>query len=261
MWARHPGAMPRVLAVVALLSCWGAAAAQVNTERLRTALDDDGVAATLDASTAFATGNTEFLQIGLGGRVDTQLGSDAAFLVGRFDFARTDGASFVDKSFAHARYTAAVTGRLATEGFLQIERNRQQRLQSRRLLGAGVRLTLADADSASLAVGLTPMLEVEVLDEALGGTQSAVVRLSSYLSGRLALGPRTSASAVVYVQPRADAVGDVRVLGQAALDVGLTRAIALRTRLNVRHDARPPAEVERTDLTIENGLVLTLPVP
>jgi len=235
--------------------------AQVNTERLRTARDADGMALALDASAAFATGNTEYLQVGVGGRLDARLGSHAGFVVGRMDLGRTDGASFVDRSFAHARVTTPLRDWLAAEAFTQIERNRQQRLDARTLVGAGLRAAVVEADSAALAVGLTPMLEVEILDEALGGEQDAVVRLSTYLSGRLAVGPRAAVSAVVYAQPRADVAGDVRVLGQAAIDVGLTRAVALRVRLNVRHDSRPPGEVERTDVSVENGLVILLPAP
>lgn len=236
-----------------------AASAQVNTERLRQSLGEDGVTVSLDASAAFATGNTEYLQVGLGGRADARLGRDLAFVVGRLDLARTDGESFLDRSFVHARYTAALGGPLAAEAFAQVERNRQQRLDARSLLGAGLRVSLVNADSAALAVGVTPMLEVERLDDDLGGGQDAVVRLSSYLSGRVALDGRTALSAVVYGQPRADAPGDLRVLGQAAVDVGLTRAVALRVRVNIRHDSRPPAGVEPTDFSVENGLVVVFP--
>ena len=237
------------------------ASAQVNTERMRRALAEDAAALSLDASAAFATGNTEFLQVGLGGRADVRAGDHLAFLVGRLDLAQTDDRAFVDQSFAHLRYNRAVAPRLVAEAFTQVQRNRQERLQTRTLVGVGLRYELLQADSLGLAVGVTPMFEYEVLDGDLGTQQDGVGRVSTYLSGRLTLASGTALSAVTYVQPRLDAPSDHRVLSQLALEVGLTRAVRLRVRADLRHDSRPPPDVEKTDLRLENGLVLVLPVP
>lgn len=245
--------------VCAALVLVSTAQAQVNTERLRRALDQDGVTASLDAAAAFATGNTDYLRVGLGGRVDGRLGQDRAFAVGRFDVSRADGASYLDRSFLHARYSHRLAPRLDLETFAQIERNRQQRLVARTLFGLGARVDVLDRDSAGLAVGLTPMFEHEELDAELGET-SGVVRVSSYASGRLALAPATAFSLTAYVQPRLDRPDDLRVLGQAVLQVAVTRVVQLRLQSNLRIDSRPPEGVEPTDFSIENGLVLVLPV-
>ena len=247
---------PLLLAALALAV---PAAAQVNTERMRRALDDDGLFVSADASAAFASGNTEYFQLGLGGRADARFGEDLAFLVGRLDVARADGDRFVDKSFVHARYNHAFAPRLVGEAFGQVERNRQQGLDQRLLLGGGVRVEVVDRDSLGLAVGLTPMLEVERLDADLGGQQDAVARSSTYLSGRLTAPSGVAVSAVTYLQPRADVPADLRVLSQLSLEVPLSRLVRLRVRANLRHDTRPPAGIERTDVMVENGLVLVVP--
>ena len=233
------------------------ASAQVNTEGMRRALDGDALTASLDASAAFATGNAEYVLLGLGGRLDARRGPHRGFVVGRFDLSRAAGATFVDRSFAHVRYNRTLAPRVVAEAFGQLERNRQQRLDARALVGAGARVELVDRDSAGLAVGLTPMLEVETVD-AEAAQPDAVVRLSSYVAGRLALTPTTALTAVVYAQPRADAPGDARVLAQLALDVGITAAVRLRLRADLRHDSRPPPGVEATDVRVENGLVFVL---
>ena len=234
------------------------APAQVNTERMRRSLDDDGVRLSLDAAAGFATGNTEYLRASLGARTDWLRGPHAAFVVGQAAFSRADGDVFLDRQFAHARYSRDVAPGVAVETFTQAERNRQQLLESRTLLGAGVRAELVGRDGADLALGLTPMLEVERLDAETGEGTSTVGRLSSYLSGRLAVGDGIF-SAVAYAQPRFDAPGDIRVLGQAAVEVGLTRAVRLRVQANVRHDSRPPLGVEPTDVSVEQGVVVVLP--
>ena len=245
------------LALLAALVA-GPAPAQVNTERMRRALDDDGVRVSLDATAGYATGNTEYLRTALGGRADWLGGPHAAFVVGQAAFSRADASVFLDRQFAHVRYSRDVGGGLAAEAFAQAERNRQQLLEARTLVGAGLRAELVGTDAADLALGLTPMLESERLSAEAGEDPSTVVRLSSYLSGRATAGAATL-TAVAYVQPRADAFGDARVLGQAGVEVGVTRAVRLRVQANVRHDSRPPPGVEPTDVSVEQGVVVVLP--
>ena len=251
---------PRAVRVLVLVLLTAAASAQVNTERMRRALEGDSQALSLDASAAFASGNADYVLLGLGGRLDVQRGPHLGFVVGQADLSRTGGAAFLDRQFAHVRYNRDVTQRLVLEAFSQIERNRQQRLKSRTLLGAGLRAEVIDTDSLGLAFGATPMLEVEVLDDALEDDE-ARVRLSTYVAGRVVLSPTTSLATTTYVQPRADAFGDVRVLSQATISVGITRYVRLRVRANLRHDSRPPPGVEATDVSLENGLVLVVPAP
>ena len=249
----------RLLFVGLLLASVSIATAQVNTESMRRVMTADGATASFDVAVAFATGNTDFLQVGLGGRTDLRFGDNTAFLVGRLDLAQTDDRSFVDQSFAHLRHNRTLAPRVVSESFVQIQRNRQERLDRRTLLGAGLRYELVQRDSLGFAIGVTPMFEYEVLDDALGGSQDAVGRVSSYLAGRITLLSGTSFTAVTYVQPRVRDAGDLRVLSQAALDVGLSRYVKLRVRANFRYDSRPPAEVETTDLRLENGLVFLIP--
>lgn len=231
---------------------------QVNTERMRRTLDDDGVRLTLDATAAYASGNTDYFRAGLGVRTDWLRGPHAAFVVGQAAFSRADGATFLDRQFAHARYSRDVAGGFAAESFVQVERNRQQLLEARTLVGAGLRAALVASEQADLAVGFTPMLEIERLSEPGAESPSPVVRLSSYLSGRADVGA-ASLTAVAYVQPRAAAPGDLRVLGQAGVEVGVTRWVRLRVQANVRHDSRPPLDVEPTDVSVEQGIVIALP--
>ena len=254
-----PAPPPMRLALLAALVLSALPApAQVNTERMRRSLDDDGVRVSVDATAGYATGNTEYLRAALGGRTDWLSGPHAAFVVGQAAFSRADGATFLDRQFVHVRYGRDVGAGLAVETFAQAERNRQQLLEARTLVGAGLRAQLVARDAADFALGLTPMLESERLSERAEEDPTTAVRLSSYLSGRAAVGQAT-VTAVAYVQPRADAFGDARVLGQAGIEVGVTRALRLRVQANVRHDTQPPLGVEPTDVSVEQGIVVVLP--
>ncbi|MEM1117756.1 MAG: DUF481 domain-containing protein [Bacteroidota bacterium] len=237
------------------------AAGQINAERMRRALEADGVQLALNADIALARGNTEFLQLGVGGRADWKRAADLVFVVGEFDFSQADADVFVDEGYVHARYNHDYGPVVIYEVFGQLERNSQQLLDTRALLGTGVRLRLVDDERYGFALGTTPMFEYERLTEAAGEPDASVARWSNYVSGRAALSETASFTGVFYAQPRFGDFGDVRFLSQATLDVGVTRWLRLRVRGRLRHDSRPPAGVERTDISLSNGFVFLVPAP
>jgi hypothetical protein len=253
--------MRLLLALPALLLA-APLSAQVNTEDMRRAQRSDGVGFEFDATGAYATGNTNYLLIGLGSRVDVALGADEAFVVGRFQLSEADGTIYRNQAFAHARYNNQISPLVIGEVFVQAEQNRQQLLEQRYLLGSGVRLQFVRSETAGLALGLTPMFEYEQLSLDPRPDAETYFRVSSYLSARLKVSDAASLSAVGYVQPRMDDFEDLRVLGQSALDLKLTRHVSVAVRANLRYDSRPPDTIRGTDFSIENGLTLRVaPAP
>lgn len=234
---------------------------QINAERMRRALENDGVQVAINANVAFASGNTDYVQLGLGGRADWQRAQDLVFVVGEFDFSEAGEDVFVDQGYVHARYNHDYGPVIVYEVFGQLERNSQQLLDTRALVGTGVRLRLVDDERYGLALGTTPMFEYEQLTEAAGEPDASIARWSNYASVRAALNENAAVTAVGYAQPRFGNMGDIRFLGQATLDVGVTRWLRLRTRARVRHDTRPPIGVERTDISLSNGFVFLVPAP
>lgn len=235
------------------------ASAQINAERMRRALATDGVQLAVDASAAFASGNTDYFQLGVGGRADWRRGADLLFTVSEFEFSTADEEVFVDQGFLHTRYNHDASRRLAYEAFGQVERNSQQLLDTRALLGAGLRVRLADAEKVGVALGTTPMFEYERLAEEAHEEDASVVRWSSYASVRAALSGTAALTGVVYAQPKLGDVGDIRYLTQATLELKVTRWLRVQVQGNLRHDTRPPASVERTDFSLENGFVFLIP--
>ena len=238
----------------------GAAAQVVNTEKLRLSDDVQGLHVDVSSAFAYATGNTDYLQLGLGGRTDYRRDRDAGFVTGSLAFSRADGRTFLNDAFAHARYNRAVAGPLTAELFVQTQRSEAQLLERRYLAGAGLRLDLVRAEAARLALGVTPMLEIERLDPVAEEPTAARGRLSSYLTARVALGDLVTFSNTVYAQPAFSDVGDLRLFNETQLDLGVSRYVAVRTRVNVRHDSDPPADLDPTDLSVTNGIAVTFPV-
>ncbi|NNE48441.1 MAG: DUF481 domain-containing protein [Rhodothermales bacterium] len=65
-------------------------------------------------------------------------------------------------------------------------------------------------------------------------------------------------SSTVYAQPRVDRFSDVRLLHDAAFEVGITEAVSLRVALRQRFDNGPPDNLEKHDLFVENGIRVRL---
>ncbi len=244
-----------------LLLLTPAALAQVNTEKMRIAEDAEGLSVTAAADATFRTGNVEVLDLGLRGRLDLRTGNVASFLIGNVEFSEAAGRVFLDNSFVHLRTVLRLPGLdwVRPEAFVQTQRDDSQLLKRRYLAGAGLRLQLFRDSTAAAYFGTTPMLEYELLDrdEVVVRPEVTVGRWSTYLVLKLGLADLVTFVNTVYVQPRFDRFKDVRVLGESGLDVQLTRFVALRIAMNLRYDSEPPAELDRFDLSLRNGLAVT----
>lgn len=243
----------------ACLLCADAAHGQVNTERMRV-LDVEGVRTTLGGDVALQAGNVDLFEIGTTARVDVRRTPHYAFLAGELRYGIKSDEPFRDRTFGHLRYNYRLRSWLAAEAFTQLERDGFARLQLRTLVGGGLRVQYLALDAVKVFQGTTPMYEHENLEgDGLAAHPATVstVRWSNYLNVRLWVAEGTHLIGTVYVQPRLDDVGDVRVLHQATLAVGLTEHVRLSAELDLRYDSRPPDEVESLDLALRNGLRVT----
>ena len=246
--------------LAALLLAALPARAQVNTEQMRIRADVEGFQATTAANVTFRTGNVDVLDLGLRGRVDYRAGRFATFVVGSSQFSRAEDSVFLNRAFVHLRGTVRLPGAawVRPEAFVQTERDAATLLTRRYLAGAGLRLELLADSSAAAYLGSTPMIEYELLnrDRVLDDPETTVVRWSNYVVVKLELTDLLTFVNTVYVQPRFARFSDVRVLDEAGLNVQITSALALRVTLDLRYDSEPPADLDRFDLTLRNGIAL-----
>lgn len=241
--------------VAVLVACPSAVIGQVNTERMR-ALDVEGVRTTLGSDVAVQAGNVDLFEIGAAGRVDVRQAPHSAFLVTQLRYGVKDNESFRDRTFGHLRYNYRLLPSLVAEGFTQLERDGFARLRLRVLAGGGLRIQYLNTETLKIFQGTTPMYEHEVLDAGADDVATALstLRWSNYLNVRLRLTEATRLMGTVYVQPRMDAVEDVRVLHQSTLAVQVTEHVNLTIEVDLRYDSRPPTEIEDLDLTLRNGV-------
>lgn len=234
----------------------GVAAAQIlNT--LRSFSDaTPGWSGSLGAGFGVTGGNTEVLS--LSGRTLAQYGRGAERLrlMGEIAYKSSAGRRIAESSVVHVRHNHRFGPVLHSLAFVQQQRNPFQRLQSRVLAGAGVRLDLVRRGRWQLSEGVSTMLELENLRDEAG--TDAGHRLSTFTTLDVQANELVSAQVTTFVQPSWGDWRDVRALVVAGALAKLAAGLALSVNASLQHDARPPRGVETSDWDVQTGFVLDL---
>jgi len=234
--------------------------AQVNTESMRSTEKRTGLFGSAGANVSFKSGNVDFLSFGASLRVDLKDSLHSAFVVGTIDLQSQSGTTFERSGFYHARYTWRLHSYLGMEVFGQQEYNQSRRLHNRLLGGVGLRLPILQSEKMLLVVGSAWMFEYEELANAADREQESRTRhhrWSNYLVTNIFVDERLSFSNILYAQPCVDAFSDIRVLDEATLSISMTKNLVLQNSMNLRYDSQPPDGVERTDLSLTSGILIT----
>jgi hypothetical protein len=175
-------------------------------------------------------------------------------------YLSNEGGSILDDQFLQLRYSYLLSASTRTFHFVQAQKNETLLLQSRWLLGAGVRSTVRETDRSSLSVGTGLMVESERLDPArLASTddpEERAIRITNLAVMSWAAPSGARVLNILYVQPRLDGLGDVRILNDLGLSMPLTAALGATMSIEWRHDSRPPSTLSKDDLSLTAGLSL-----
>ena len=233
---------------------------QVNTEAMRRLDLEQGWHNRLGLSLDYSSGNTDVLTLKTSFRSDYVWKSSHTFAVTNFKLGRKDGKSYTNKGFIHLRGIRAFNQILMIEGFLQKQFNESIRLDDRELAGGGFRFIVMHPGKKSkylsllyLYVGIGAMWEYERLDLDQE-METELFRSTNYITGRLALAKRVTASATCYLQPALERPSDYRVLLETNLRLSITDNLAFNNELSLRYDSDPPVSVESSDLEIVHGI-------
>ena len=247
--------------------------AQVNTETLRKEDLQPGHHLTLGAQLNYLHGNSQVLQAKGNGSWYYVLDKGQVILNVNQKLSSKDNITFVNQGFIHLRGTRMIDHGLEGELYTQGEYNEFINLQSRQLLGAGLRKTLFTRDSAEhhpqlgMTLGTGLMFEEERMDAgALGdlgdpihGEQARLVRASNYLIVTWTPEAPWYFTSTSYYQVDTQRLADFRVLSQSQLKVDLSQRLALEITWNLRYDSEPPANIESLDMEISQGLSYRFP--
>lgn len=243
----------------------------VNIESLRMKTNDISalLLSNIDFSYTNNNGNYYYnIGAGIGATFKSKNRENVYFVVGNYNLIRSEGEDFQNKWFIHLRYNHEFTNLLRAEIFAQSQENQVQDVNSRNLIGGGIRLKFvllkaSDTDKNDTGIrfylGNAYMYEVEKSDAI--NTSIYNHRHSSYfsLSGHI---PKTSLSVTntLYYQPLYKDFGDYRLTNQLQFNISLNekKSLSFNTTFNYSYDSNTPLNRSEFSSYIKFGFGLRL---
>lgn len=251
MIRRAHAALASSVVVILILFARPAAATVVVDTLHGFASREPGWSGGLDGLFTGQGGNSASLQLDAGGRIQWGGRVQTLRLLVAGSYQESDHAVTDRNGMVHLRHNHRLGSRWATVSFAQFQANSFQKLTSRWLAGAGLRYDFVDRPDSRLAVGVTPMLEVERIAGQTGRTGRG--RLSTFILSRRALAAGTKLEVVAYWQPLCADFGDTRTVVNASLAVKLSGAVDVKVGMALERDASPPAGVRKSDWSTYTG--------
>ena len=155
----------------------------------------------------------------------------------------------------HLRYSRILNPQWRWESFTQTQYDQLLRLQSRNLIGTGLRRKILNSKALTINAGSLYMYEYERTKENDAITVHKNHRLSSYLVFNLGL-PNDLGEIITttYWQPRLDLFSDFRISNNTSLNFHFTKHIDFATTWIITYDSAPPLDVKRRTLSLNNSI-------
>ncbi len=241
---------------ILILICAGSEA-QVNTERFRKDADSLGFSMLSDFDLTLMAGNTDFQLIGTNTRLNVNWGTAYTFLILSGGFGRNEGKSFFNETLSHLRHVHTLNPIIQMELFAQYDINKKRFLDSRKLIGAGLRYKIFKSGSYKFRLGSSYYYETERYEFPDINTHSAKIsahRLSFYMTHEVIIKKDMGLTSVTYFQPAIGFRKDLRILSDNALLINLGKGISINLKCTYRYDSRPPDTIKVYDLITRMGI-------
>lgn len=247
---------------IVMLSTGSARAQIVNVQgALAKAPEQDGESGEAALKLSWRGGNSPLFDVGGAGTVLVRRGRFLGLALARGEYGRSRGLTLTEKTFEHLRARITLDCRWRWEVFVQHEFDRFRRLSLRAIAGTGPAIQLVDTKEGAVLAGAAYLLELERLDRrdgtTDGGHEALAHRASFYVTGHEDLSSSVSIVETLYLQPRLDDLGDVRVLGELSVQTKLSKHLALKDSFVLAYDDTPPQLVERLDTALEVTLLVS----
>lgn len=249
-----------VIAIVPSLAMRDAVAQTIlNTERFQLG-EVQGPHLTTSLSVAGRSGNSEIFIADASGIAGLYSPQHWLRMIYGGTYLADGDRSLLDSRFLQLRYSWMPTERLQTFHFVQVQQNESLRLRSRWLVGSGVQRDIVRGERTSFSLGTGAMLEWERLDPDEIHPDDPTARDTVRMANLCVLRHETRNGVrilnITYFQPRFDDLGDFRVLNDLGITVPVTDKVRLTLSGEWRRDNRPPAALERDDLSFKMGIAL-----
>lgn len=231
----------------------------VDMEGLHLDKSQAGLSGRFELAAFSSSGNTEKNEASLGAKLEWKQVLHTFFGAVDYSYGQDQGESNIDKGFVHLRYIYQFHDVLASETFLQTDRDEFRRLSYRGIAGTGLRYSVyeqPDKGAAYLGAGL--FYEKEVLnrdDDIIDETITETGRGNIYLILKYKINESTILTNSTYYQPDLRYSVDYRASESASLVVAINKSLALKLSAVATHDSQPPEEVEQTDTTYRTSIL------
>lgn len=254
--------MKKGILILLFFGCFWNLQAQVNTESFRKSDLAQGFYQAMNADLSLVAGNSEYMKLNAGFRVDWVLEHHYLFGVVQYQRGLQNEETFINKGFVHLRDVHKFCRLFRWEMFVQKEFNDFISLKDRNLIGGGLRtaalstnLKEAKTQALNFYVGTGLMWEHEKIDTK-PVQDTRIWRSTNYISFRWHINKLVDCNLVSYYQVHLKRVADYRILLESALKFKLTEHLTFTTRFDLRYDNEPPFEIKKYDLEMKNGVLV-----
>ncbi|MCE2612419.1 DUF481 domain-containing protein [Flavobacteriaceae bacterium D16] len=179
------------------------------------------------------------------------------YLIGNLNLARSRAEDFRNSWFFHLRYNRKLTDLFRLEGFVQSQHNQLLSINSRNLLGAGVRLKFISTPEVKAYFGNSYMYEIEESDAF--GLKLYNHRNSSYLSLSVSLAEgKLDLTNTLYYQPLYRDFGNYRILQQLKAEVPITQKLKFSGLFNYFLNSRTPTGESEYSSLLSMGITFEI---
>lgn len=231
------------------------AVAIVNIEDIRNK-SEEGTRYTFDLSANGASGISNYQNFSLGAKMNHSENKTTSFLVGNYDYGKSNDVINRDKSFLHARHIRDYSELFASEVFVQTQKNEFARLSSRHLIGGGGRFSIISKEKLLVNSGLGLFYEKEVLIDS-NSNEDAVFRMNAYAVIHYKLNNNLSIQSTSYYQPDTSELEDYRISENLSILNKASSSTDIKMSLHYSYDSRPPLNVKPNEFTYTVGIVFS----
>ncbi len=255
--------IPLVLLTFFLLLILQTARAQtiINTEKLQKNAKM-GWFGGLNANVDLERGNSNLLEITGNSIIGYEQKRYAIKLFSGLKFLRENKNTVTSRRYAQLRFNYIFNSRYRTFTFYQYQHNKNLILNSRQLVGAGLRRSFGTGGKTIFDLGLGLMYENEKLDAAqLQPFESATENTFRFdILGFLSyeINSNSTLMDAVYFQPSVTNPGNFRLLNDLSLEVAITHYLGLTLSFIWRHDSDPPQVLKKSDIQVTSGISLKI---
>jgi hypothetical protein len=178
-------------------------------------------------------------------------------IIGNYNVSKSKDLNLNNAGFGHIRYNYKFNKTIRFEAYNQLQFNRLLSLRYRYIVGTGVRLKINKNKIFKMYLGLSSFYEYEeILDQ--NKSINTDFRFSSYLVLSLKM-PKESGefTSITYFQPLFKSINDFRLTNQSSIALNLTKNIAFTSTFTYFFDSKPPKDIIRESIALENGIRLT----